>query len=233
MFRSLRFAIPLLIGIVYFSMASSQEGKKFSIKTTDATAPAEIAEPIHSLLQKGSVQLLDGSGKPVCDVWFRKEIPAEATPEQLKTGVTFREVKQTEILGAIQFHTNWTDYRKQKIKAGVYTMRLAYQPTDGKHTPDISDYQEFVLVIGAKDDKRTALIETKMLHDRSGESLGLGHPGVFMLWPSSKATKEPELAARPKNHWVLTSSCPLVVGGKATGATIGVGITLVGHSPAE
>jgi hypothetical protein len=233
MFRNLRFAMPLFFTVVLFSLASSQEGKKYSIKTTDAAAPADLSEPIKKLLHKGSVQLLDSAGKAVVEVWFRNEIPAEATPAQLKAGVTFREVKQTEILGAIQFHTNWTDYRKQKVKAGVYTMRLVYQPVDGKHTADISDYQEFVLVVSAKDDKRTALIDPKALHETSGESLGLGHPGVFMLWPSSKATKEPVLAAHPKNHWVLTATRPLVVNGKATGATIGVGITLVGHSPAE
>jgi hypothetical protein len=233
MFRTIRFALPLLFGVVFFSLASSQEGKKYSIKTTDAAVPEEVAEPIQKLLQKGSVQLLDPTGKPVCEVWFRKEIPAEATPEQLKSGVTFREVKQSEILGAIQFHTDWSDYRKQKIKAGVYTMRLAYQPTDGKHTADVSDFQEFVLVINAKHDKRAALLEPKALQDTSGESLGLGHPGVFMLWPSSKTTKEPELAARPKNHWVLTEFRPLAVAGKTTNASIGVGITLVGHSPAE
>jgi hypothetical protein len=176
---------------------------------------------------------MDGDGKAICDVWFRKEMPADATPEQIKTGVTFREVKQTEILAAIQFHQPWTDYRKTKIKAGVYTMRLAYQPTDGKHTADISDYQEFALVIYAKDDTKPGLMDAKGLVDRSGDSLDLAHPGVFMLWPNTKPGKEPDLAARPKNHWVLNSKCSLIVAGKATGANIGVGLTLVGHSPAE
>ena len=91
--------------------------------------------------------MLDADGKAVCDVWFRKEIPADATPEQIKTGVTFREVKQTEVLGVIQLHRDWSDYRKQKIKPGVYTMRLAYQPTDGKHTADVSEFQEFAVLI--------------------------------------------------------------------------------------
>jgi hypothetical protein len=233
MFRTLRFAIPLFVGVLFFSLASSQEGKKYSIKITDSAVPAEVAEPIQKLLNKGSVQLLDSAGKPLCEVWFRRELPAEATPEQLKTGVSFREVKQTEILGAIQFHVPWSDYRKQKIKTGVYTMRLAYQPTDGKHTADVSDFQEFVLVIGAKDDKRAALIEPKALHDASGESLGIGHPGVFMLWPVANKTKGPVLSAQPKDHWVLSMPCPLVVGGKTTTNTIAIGITLVGHSPAE
>jgi hypothetical protein len=224
--------LVLVVGLV-FHRGIGGEGKKYSIKTTTAAAPDDVAEPIRKLLRDGSVQLLDPAGKAICDVWYRKEIPADATPEQLKTGVTFREVKQSEILGAIRFHTAWTDYRKQKIKPGIYTMRLAYQPTDGKHTADVSDFQEFVLVISAKDDKRTALIETKTFHETGAESLTLGHPGVFMLWPVNKLPAEPEIQSKPKNHWVVNAKSELTVGGKATGAHIGIGLTLVGHSPAE
>ncbi len=231
--RILRWLVPVVFCVCAFSLVSSQEGKKYSIKITTTTAPKEISEEIRKLLADSSIQLLDGDGKAICDVWFRKEMPAEATPEQIKTGVTFREVKQSEILAAVQFHQNWTDYRKTKIKAGVYTMRLAYQPTDGKHTADISDYQEFALLIFAKDDTKPALMDAKGLVERSGDSLELAHPGVFMLWPNTKPGKEPDLAARPKNHWVLNSKYNLVVGGKATGANIGIGLTLVGHSPAE
>jgi hypothetical protein len=229
----MRWLVPAIVCLCASAFVPAQEGKKFSIKTASTPVPADVAEPIKKLLADGSVQLLDSDGKAVCDVWFRKDIPAEATVEQIKTGVTYREVKQTEILGAIQFHRDWSDYRKQKIKAGVYTMRLAFQPTDGKHTADVSEYQEFALVIKAKADTRTALMETKALHDKSGDSLDLAHPGVFMLCPNNTPGKEPELAARPKNHWVLNSKANLVVAGKATGKSIGIGLNLVGHSPAE
>ena len=57
--------------------------------------------------------------------------------------------------------------------------------------------------------------------------------GIFMLWPNFKVSKEPSLAAHAKNHWVLNGASNLVVGGKATGASMGIGLTLVGHSPAE
>ena len=233
MIRTLRWLAPVLFSVCVLSPASSQEGKKYTIKTANTPAPKELSEPIQKLLADTSVQLLDGAGKPICEVWFRKELPAEATPEQIKTGVTYREVKQTEILGAIQFHKDWSDYRKQKIKAGVYTMRLAFQPTDGKHTADISDYQEFALVISAKADTKAALMEAKALHDKSGDSLDLAHPGVFMLVPNTKPGPDPRLVANPKNHWVLNSKCNLLVAGKATGTSIGIGLNLVGHSPAE
>src|SRR5438552_1494543 len=95
MMRVLRFSPVLLFSVCALSFVSSQEGKKYTIKTTSNPIPKEISEPIQKLLASESVQLLDAGGKPVCEVWFRKEIPAEATPEQVKTGVTFREVKQT------------------------------------------------------------------------------------------------------------------------------------------
>ncbi len=233
MIRRLRLVAPLFFMVCVFSFVSSQEGKKYTLKTSSTPVPKEVSEPIRKLLVDTSVQLQDATGKPLCDVWFRKDLPTDATPEQIKTGVTFREVKQTEILGAIQFHVAMTDYRKQKMKPGVYTMRLGYQPTDGKHGADVSDFQEFALVISAKHDTRPALMETKKLADQSGESLDLAHPGVFMLWPNAKPGKEPDLAARPKNHWVMNSKCTLSVAGKSNGAVIGIGLTLIGHSPAE
>lgn len=224
--------VAAVFSLCAVSVLAAQDDKKYSIKTTTTAPPKELSEPIRKLLNDSSIQLLDADGKAICDVWFRKDMPAQATAQQIKSGVTFREVKQTEILAAIQLHQPWTDYRKSKLKPGVYTMRLAYQPTDGKHTADISDFQEFGILTYAKDDTKTDLMDAKAMVDRGGDSLELAHPAVFMLWPNTKPGKEPELAPRPKGHWVLNSKYGLVVGDKATGANLGVGLTLVGHSPA-
>jgi len=40
---------------------------------------------------------------------------------------------RTTLLGALRVHKTEIDYRKQKLKEGVYTLRLAYQPADGDH----------------------------------------------------------------------------------------------------
>src|SRR5262245_22777032 len=104
MIRFLRVAILCCFGVMFISLAPSQERNKYSINTTDAAVPKDVSSEIANLFADGSTQLLDATGKPICDVWLRKEIPADATEAQLKTGVTFREVKQSEILGAIQFH---------------------------------------------------------------------------------------------------------------------------------
>jgi hypothetical protein len=212
--------------------AAAQDKGKFTVKTLSAEPPKELSEPIRKLLAGEAIEMIDAAGKPIADIWLRKEMPTEATPEQIKNGITYRELKQSEVVGAIRFDRDWTDYRKQKVKAGVYTLRLAFQPADGKHTADVSEFQDFLVVLSPKTDTMPALIEEKKLQETSADSIESGHPGVFMLVPT-KPGKGPAIAARPKEHWMVTAKVPLTSGGKATGAYLGLGINLVGHSPAE
>ena len=220
-------AIVLLIG-----PAGAGDKGKFSVKTAATAPPSELSEAIRKVLAGESLQFLDGSGKTVAEVWLRSAVPTDATPEQIKNDITYREIKQSELLGAIRFDRDWSDYRKQKIKAGVYTMRLAFQPADGKHGADVSEFQEFALLLSPKADTSPALMEPKKLQEASGDAIDSGHPGVFMLVPT-KPGKTAEAVARPKDHWMLATRAPLAVGGRTTSAFVGIGLNLVGHSPAE
>jgi hypothetical protein len=227
-----RYTLPTFLLACFLPLATAQEKGKFSVKTMEGAPPKELGEPIRKLLRSEALQFLDGSDKPIAEIWLRSAVPTDATPEQIKNGITYRELMQSELFGAIRFDRDWTDYRKQKVKAGVYTLRLAFQPTDGKHTADVSEFQEFVVVLSAKADTSPALMEPAKLQETSSDSIASGHPGVFMLVPS-KPGKAPEVVARPKEHWMITTKIPLVSGGKETGAFIGLGINLVGHSPVE
>lgn len=225
--------VGLVIGVLCLLPAlRAQNGGKYAIKNAEQAPPAELSEAIRKELKGGAVQFHDPAGKLVAELWFRKAIPSDATPEQAKSGATYREVKQTELFGAVKFHRDWHDYRKQKVAKGVYTLRLAYQPTDGKHTADVSEFPDFLLVTTAKTDTDPARIEAKKLQEVSADSIGSGHPGVFMLAPNGKPGPMPQLVARPRNEWVLLTSSVLLVEGKANGR-LGIGLTLVGHSPAE
>ncbi len=232
MLRIIRRAGLLVALALCLPWVGAQDKGKFTVKTAGAAPPPELSESIRKLLKNEALEFLDGSGKTIAEVWLRQALPTDATPEQIKNGITYRELKQSEVLGAIRFDREWSDYRKQKIKAGVYTLRLAFQPTDGKHTADVSEFQEFVVLLAPKADQSPDLMEPKALQETSADSIGSGHPGVFMLIPT-KAGKGPEVVARAKEHWALTTKLPLVAGGKETGAFLGIGINLVGHSPAE
>jgi hypothetical protein len=204
------------------------QGGKYSIKTGSNPPPKELNDAIAKLLSPKSVTFVDTQGKAVADLWFRNDVPADATPEQIKNGVTYRELKQTEILGAVRFEQDWTDYRKQKIKAGVYTLRLVYQPMDGDHT-GASQFTEFVLIVDAAKDTKPALMDPKDMIEVSQKSIGTGHPGVFMLFPNNKPAAAPQLVSKEGNHWVLNVGEDITVGGKKAGI-IGIGLTLVGNA---
>ena len=94
----------------------------------------------------------DEKGKLICTVWAAKSLDTKATAEQAKAGLKYSHVEETTIVGAVKFAEEWKDYRKQKIKPGVYTLRLGVQPMDGDHM-GTAPYNEFALLCPAAEDK--------------------------------------------------------------------------------
>jgi hypothetical protein len=202
------------------------QGKGYTIKVTDTAAPKELAEPIRKLMSNKAVQLLDGRGAVVAEVWFRQGLPVKATDAQVKNGLTYREVPLSTVLGALRVPKQTRDYRKQKIPAGVYTLRLAVQPQDGDHM-GTAPYGEFVLVCPAADDKKPDLMEAKALHELSAKTTE-SHPAVLLLWPGKGAGATPKLEKKSDDHWVVLVNLEVTVNGKK--ATLPLGLVLVGAS---
>src|SRR5262245_5245843 len=200
----------------------------YSVKVVDKTEPPkEGSAAIRQLLGDRCVQLLDAKGGVLAEVWFCKALPAKATDAQIKNGLTYREVPETTVFGAIRFPKQAIDYRKQKIPAGVYTLRLAFQPMDGDHM-GTAPYGEFCLLSPAADDKKAATMEAKALHEMSAKTTN-GHPGVLLLFPGGKdAAETPKLLKKEDNHWVVELKQKMNVDGKK--ASINIGLTLIGVS---
>src|SRR5262249_51423012 len=136
------------------------------------------------------------------------------------------------IIGAVRFEQPSTDYRKQKIKPGVYTIRLGFQPMDGDHM-GTAPYNEFCLVVPAKIDTKPDIIEAKELRELSSKAIGGSHPGVLLLFPNEKPEDAPKLLDRGSNTWTLAVKRPITVDGKKTDGAIGIALTLIGHTTAE
>jgi hypothetical protein len=210
--------------------ASAQAQAKYSIKEAKTDPPKELKPAVAKLLDDNAVQLLDAKDNVLCEVWFRKEVPAKATPEQVKNGLTLREIPETTVLGALRVHKTLTDYRKQKVKEGVYTLRLAYQPSDGDHMGTAPN-NEFCLVVAAEDDKDAELMKPKLLHETSAKVAGGSHPAVLLLFPpAAKAPDKAKLEKDAMDDWVLTR--PVEVKAGEAKAKIGLMLTLVGVSTA-
>lgn len=224
MLRTTSWACTALL--VAVAPAWAAEGA-YTIKTATTPAPKELKEAIAKLLSDQAVQLLDGQGNRLCEVWFRKEVPSKATPAQVKNGLTYRELDETTLLGAVRFDQPTTDYRKQKIKAGVYTLRLGFQPQDGDHM-GTAPYPEFCLLVPAALDAKADTMSAKELQELSTKASGTSHPAVFLLFPNEKPEAAPKLVDKGGAKWVLNVKEPVQAGGEK--ASLGVGLTLIGHA---
>src|SRR5262249_21423825 len=134
---------------------------KLSAKVEKVVVPEALAEPIRKLLDEQALVVRDGEAE-VMTVWFRTEIPAKATEEQVKTGITYREIPEGELVGAIRSPEKFTDFRKQNTAAGVYTLRFAIQPDIGDHT-GTAPHTEFCLMCQAEKDRSAEPVEKKKL----------------------------------------------------------------------
>src|SRR5262249_12030723 len=190
MFRTL----PRAVAVVLLASAPAAAAD-YKIKPTKAAPPDELKAAVRKQIADGSVQLLDDKGGVVCEVWFVKELPAKATDAQVKNGLTFREVAETTLVGAVRLPQMYTDYRKQKIKPGVYTRGPPYQPQDGDHMGP-APHGEFCLLSPADEDATPGpLKDAKALHELSTKATGTSHPSVLLLYPE-KAGAEPKLVMK-------------------------------------
>jgi len=226
MYRSVIIATACMASVA--GLANADE--KLTQKSEKAAPPKELNNSIQSLLDDSSIDVLDAKGEKLAMIWLRKVIPSKAAAEQVKTGLTYREIPETTLIGAIQLPQAWLDFRKQKIPAGVYTLRLAFQPQNGDHM-GTAPYNEFLLLSPAAKDTKPDGMEPKELHELSSNSTGSSHPAVMLLFPNTKPAEEPKLESKPNEIWVLYFKRTVDAAGAK--ADLGIGITVAGHTMQE
>jgi hypothetical protein len=214
--------------VVLLAGAASAAPAPFTVKVVEGThPPGELAEPIQKLLADRVIQLVDSKGELTLELWFRKTVPAKATEAQVKNGLTYRELTESTVLGAVRVAKQFTDFRKQKIKPGVYTLRLGFQPMDGDHM-GTAPFSEFCLLSPAAEDKSADTMETKALQEMSTKTTS-NHPGVMLLFPP-KGAAEPKIVDKGEGNWAVEFKQDVDAGGMK--ASLGISLTVSGASPA-
>jgi hypothetical protein len=89
------------------------------------------------------------------------------------------------LVGALRFPAVSSDYRKQTVKAGTYTLRYGQQPQDGNHI-GTAQYRDFVMAIPAADDKSPDVLTQEKATDMSKKAAGTTHPAIFSILPPQK-----------------------------------------------
>ena len=227
--RSKTHRLLALVLLLAAAPAFAADAAGYSVKQETVAPPKELKEPIRNLLDDKALVVSDGKST-LCTIWFRKEIPSKATAQQVKNGLTYREVQQTTLVGAIRFPKRWADYRKQEIPAGVYTLRYALQPQDGDHM-GTAPFNDFLLLAPADKDAKPDPMEVKAMRELSAITTGGNHPAVLLLYPNNKPGDAPKVVERAKGTFVVDVKRP--VGAGAEKAALGFGLTVVGHTTSE
>jgi hypothetical protein len=159
--------------------------------------PSELAPEMRGALEQDGARIAGPSGV-FCEVWLRAKVPAGSNSEQ---NVSFTQMPQGVLLGAIRFPVKGADRRGQPLKPGVYTMRLSFFPVDGAHQ-GVAQTRDFALLTPAADDKDlNAAPNFKQLVDMSKKASGTPHPAILNVWKADSAG--PATLKQEGEDWVL------------------------------
>ncbi len=196
----------------------------YSLVSSAGAPPAELPAALRDVVATDALEVKGSSGV-LCDLWLRKEVPVAASASQ-ELGVTFGQISEGTLIGVMRVGTDTTDYRNQKVKAGLYTLRYAWAPVDGNHT-GIAPQRDFALLSPVAEDSDPATITRDEALKRSAKTTGTKHPSVWSLWPGDDSASAPALKFQDDSEsWLLTFRLAL-----AGGAKLSVGMVVFGHAP--
>jgi len=167
----------------------------FTAKYETLPASKDLAEPIRKTLAADALVVRSDADAVVMRVWFRDTIPTKATDEQVKNGLTYREIAEGTLVGVVEFPSEFTDFRKQKIAKGAYTLRFAMQPDIGDHT-GTAPHPEFCLMSAAAKDKSDEAMAVKDLIELSSAVNEGKHPAVLLMFPNFAKDVGPKVQSK-------------------------------------
>jgi hypothetical protein len=216
-----------LAAVLVVSSVAFAAPPKLTLSTAKTDPPADVSEAVAKLLDHEAVSVASDDNTLSLTIWFRTDLPSTASAEQIKNGLTYREIGEGTILGVVKFEKAFTDFRKQEIPAGVYTLRLAVQPDTGDHT-DTAPHQDFALLVPAKTDESAEQLEVKAVVKLSLKATGGDHPGVMLLYPHTGKEEKPEVTVQKAGPRCVRLRRAVTSGDKKT--TLGVSLVIDGYS---
>jgi hypothetical protein len=214
MLRSL--AVVAVIAVVASAAA-------LKVDTIGALTESSVAEPVRSALDAKGLKVIGETGKAICEVWFRKEVP---TAKREVPGAMFAQIPEGTLVGVIHFAEAAQDFRGQKIKEGFYTMRYALILEDGNHQ-GVSATKDFVLLCPVSQDKDpTVTMTPEQTIKLSRTAAGSAHPSPWSMVPVSDSKTLPKAIKNEQEHVILevnvnTKSGPMAIGLIVVGKTEG------------
>ena len=196
-----RFCVALVLSTVLAS-ASSVRAQDYKLEKPSAV-PSGLAPEVTQALGKDGYRITGPDG-PMVDLWLAKDIPAK---KDFKPSLSIKyPLQQGQLIGVLQVNkgTAFSDFRKQPIAPGLYTIRYGQQPQDGNHI-GTADFSDFLLALPAAEDKSAKGVDNvKDLQAKSASAAGTSHPAILQLLPSEEKPATAKLAHDDmREFWTL------------------------------
>jgi hypothetical protein len=223
-FRTRQFLSGFFLFALLACALSNASAQSYKAEALNEAPPKELAAPIQAALSQTGIRVTGPSG-PVCDLWLGKAISGNANAPQT-LGVVFPQFAQGTLIGALRLPNSTKDYRKQLIKAGVYTLRYALVPENGNHM-GVAPQRDFVLASPATADQDASTITIDQTMALSRKATGSNHPSVWSLAPPEDHPKSlPSVFHLDEgDQWLVEFSAPLA------GSAVPMALVVVGSAP--
>lgn len=199
-----------------------------TVKKADDPVPKEVAAAISELLAPECYKVA-GDGEDSLRFWVRKVVPTKAT----ESPVRYSALEEGTLLGVLEIKgSTWSDFRAQELPAGLFVVRLIFQPQDGDHM-GVAPFPEFIALTPVASDKDPKTLTHEEVVELSKETLETGHPAVMFLNPyfDKPDFEFPAVNTNAFGHVVLNVTTQASPPKAEKTIDLPIGLIIVGHSP--
>ncbi len=227
MTRCLRVA-PFAAVLLLIFLSGTAAAQNYKVEKTTAAVPEEAA-PVREALA-GETLRVTGPNGILCELWLRKAVPEKRAPAQ-ELGIVYGKLAEGTLIGVIRFPSEVKDYRRQRVKAGVYTLRYAILPVDGNHQ-GVAPQRDFVIAAPASADQSPATVTRDATIDLGRKTTATNHPSVWSLAPAEGSSDRPAVEhVEDGDLWVLHFRAQLTPESGGATTTLPMALVVVGAAP--
>ena len=211
-------AVLLAVGV-----AAAQS---YKVEKVTEAAPQELAPAVRQALHGEALRVVGPNGT-LCEIWLRKVVPAKATATQ-ELGIVYGQLAEGTLVAAVRFPVEVKDYRRQRVKPGVYTLRYALVPVDGSHL-GVAPQRDFLVAAPAAADQSPDSLTRDAALNLGRKTTGTSHPSVWSLSVAEPSGAPVITHQEDGDLWVLQFRVQMQ-SGNSSPSTVPMALVVVGYA---